>query len=280
MLKFDMYLMPSKRYRRVCLFGYSWLHCVCVWGGGVAGMALWCGLQLIGQIGGCPLMLRKCSESGRQWLVSVIPFILCAWALCPACFSASVANWPTSFFICLFLPLCYIASKWYRLSVRTPPLFIVLLCAESRRHRIHWPCWRHPHNQSTCPGRKPPSQFWQVPTPSPSRRPGLEVPGPPEVPKLTPERGRSWSGRREKEAALSWGSGQAGCSAPAPDWKREEWGGGRGGGGGAAAVQREGRGGRAELREPHASGEAGAEGLSEGGRTLPWQPEEQGHRWR
>ena len=48
-------------------------------------------------------MLRKCSESGRRWLVSVILSILFVCAFCLTCFSASVANCDPllSFSVCL-----------------------------------------------------------------------------------------------------------------------------------------------------------------------------------
>lgn len=45
-----------------CFFWPQW-DALCT--GGVAGMALCCGLRLTGEIG-CPLKLRKCSESGRR----------------------------------------------------------------------------------------------------------------------------------------------------------------------------------------------------------------------
>lgn len=178
----------------------------------------------------------------------------------------------THFFLCLcpFLPHCFTASERHRFPVRTTPS-IIFLCSESRSHRLHWPCRRHTHNQSSTPCRTPPClDLW---APSPPRRPGLEVQGlcgAPEVPNLSPGRRQSWCGRREAEATLSWGSGQAGRSAPAPDWKREEAA-GRGRGGAAAADQTGGS--RAELREPHAPGVAG-------GRTVPRRSEEQGRQWR
>lgn len=132
-----------------------------------AGMALWCGLTIKR---GCCVMPRKCTESGRLWLVSVILSIVCVCTL-PEPF-LSLCSKLTHFFVCLH----YTASKRHRLSVWTPPIFLVFLCTQSRRDGVQWPRRRHPHIHCSLRGAHL-SQLWQVSTPSPTRRPSRGVPG-------------------------------------------------------------------------------------------------------
>lgn len=132
-----------------------------------AGMALWCGLTIKR---GCCVMPRKCTESGRLWLVSVILSIVCVCTL-PEPF-LSLCSKLTHFFVCLH----YTASKRHRLSVWTPPIFLAFLCTQSRRDGVQWPRRRHPHIHCNLRGAHL-SQLWQVSTPSPTRRPSRGVPG-------------------------------------------------------------------------------------------------------
>ena len=88
----------------------------------------------------CPLMLRKFFESGGRCLVRVTLHSLCFF-LFFFVFFPSLDGKLTHFFVfvsCLSpCPSSFTASELHRFPVWSHPHFILLLCSESRRHRLH-----------------------------------------------------------------------------------------------------------------------------------------------